>query len=122
VVRLVDVHGVLTLLPGQAREYSRPEFARDLYLLGQSGVVEAGSTRRWLRWAASSGTRQPGVLTTVAVTGQQQRYWNEASDGASGKASDGAVEERRMSTVSAADAASVIPAECGPVACRTKGR
>jgi len=54
----------------------------------------------------------------VAVTGQQQRYWNEAS----GKASDGAVEERRMSTVSAADAASVIPAECGPVACRTKGR
>jgi hypothetical protein len=28
-----------------------------------------------LRWHASSGTRSAGVLTTVARTGQQQRYW-----------------------------------------------
>jgi hypothetical protein len=78
VVRLVDVYAVLTLLPGQSREYSKPEFARDLYLLDQSGVTEAGSTERRLRWAASSGTRQAGVLTTVAVSGQQQRYWGIA--------------------------------------------
>ena len=37
VVRLVDVWAVLTLLPGQGREYSKQEFARDLYLLDQSG-------------------------------------------------------------------------------------
>lgn len=78
VVRLVDVYAVLTLLPGQSREYSKPEFARDLYLLDQSGVTEAGATGRRLRWAASSGTRQAGVLTTVAVSGQQQRYWGIA--------------------------------------------
>jgi len=74
VVRLVDIWSVLTLLPGQGKEYTRPEFARDLYLLDQSSerVTRAG---RALRWHASSGTRTAGVLTTVARTGQQQRYW-----------------------------------------------
>lgn len=74
VVRLVDVWGVLTLLPGQQRDYTRPEFARDLYLLDSSGVTTAKSGRV-LRWHASSGTRGAGTLTTVAQTGQQQRYW-----------------------------------------------
>ena len=74
VVRLVDVWGVLTLLPGQAKDYTRPEFARDLYLLDQSGVATTRAGRL-LRWHASSGTRGAGVLTTVARTGQQQRYW-----------------------------------------------
>ena len=74
VVRLTDIWTVLTLLPGQAREYTRPEFARDLYLLDQSGV-RATRDGRALRWHASSGTRTSGVLTTVARTGQQQRYW-----------------------------------------------
>ena len=74
VVRLVDVWGVLTLLPGQQREYSRPEFARDLYLLDSSGV-SAAKSGRVLRWHASSGTRASGSLATVAQTGQQQLYW-----------------------------------------------
>lgn len=74
VVRLVDVWGVLTLLPGQQRDYPRPEFARDLYLLDSSGVTMTKSGRG-LRWQASSGTRGQGTLTTVAQTGQQQLYW-----------------------------------------------
>lgn len=78
VVRLVDVYSVLTLLPGQAREYTKPEFTRDLYLLDQSGVTSGVSGGRVLRWAASTGTRQPGVLSTVARSGQQQRYWGVA--------------------------------------------
>jgi hypothetical protein len=78
VVRLWDIHAVLTLLPGQAREYTKPEFARDLYLLDQSGHTTIGSPARRLRWAASTGTRQAGVLTTVAKSGQQQRYWGIA--------------------------------------------
>lgn len=77
VVRLLDVYAALTLLPGQSREYTKAEFARDLYLLDQSGVAESGGGRR-LRWAASSGTRQSGVLTTVTRGGQQQRYWGIA--------------------------------------------
>jgi hypothetical protein len=78
VVRLWDVYGVLTLLPGQARDYTKPEFARDLYLLDQSGLITVGSPERRMRWAASTGTRQSGVLTTVARSGQQQRYWGIA--------------------------------------------
>ena len=76
-VRLVDLWSVLTLLPGQSRDYTRQEFARDLYLLDQSGET---STRQGacLRWAASTGTRGAGVLTTVARSGQQQRYWGVA--------------------------------------------
>lgn len=74
VLRLDAVWGVLTLLPGQARDYTRPEFARDLYLLDQSGVATT-KAGRMLRWHASSGTRGPGVLSTVARSGQQQRYW-----------------------------------------------
>jgi hypothetical protein len=45
-----------------------------LYLLDQSGVRQTMQGRA-LRWHASSGTRSAGVLTTVARTGQQQRYW-----------------------------------------------
>jgi len=74
VVRLVDVWGVLTLLPGQARDYTKAEFARDLYLLDSSGVATARSGRV-LGWHASSGTRGSGTLATVAKTGQQQLYW-----------------------------------------------
>ncbi|MBA3620251.1 MAG: hypothetical protein H0W56_11800 [Acidothermales bacterium] len=76
VVKLLDVYGVLTLLPGQARDYSRQEFARDLYLLDESGVRSVRGRR--LRLSASTGTRQAGVLTTVARSGQQQRYWGVA--------------------------------------------
>lgn len=75
VVRLVDVWSVLTLLPGQAREYTRQEFARDLYLLDQSGARSTQRSGRQLRWSASTGTKGAGVLITVARSGQQQRYW-----------------------------------------------
>ena len=74
VLRLVDVWGVLTLLPGQGRDYTRPEFARDLYMLDSSRAMVTKSGRT-LRWHASSGTRGSGTLTTVAQTGQQQLYW-----------------------------------------------
>ncbi len=76
VVKVVDVYAVLTLLPGQGREYSKQEFGRDLYLLDLSGAVESGG--RTLRWAASTGTKQAGVISTVARSGQQQRYWGIA--------------------------------------------
>ncbi len=76
VVKLDDVYKVLTLLPGQARDYSKQEFARDLYLLDLTGTTAHAD--RTLRWAASTGTKQAGVLTTVAKSGQRQRYWGIA--------------------------------------------
>lgn len=75
VVRLVDIWSVLTMLPGQRGQYSKQEFARDLYLLDQSGVTTTPRSPRTLRWAASTGTKGAGTLVTVSRTGQQQRYW-----------------------------------------------
>jgi hypothetical protein len=75
VARLVDVWAALTMLPGHGREYGKQEFARDLYLLDQSGITATARSPRQLRWSASTGTKGSGVLTTVARTGQQQRYW-----------------------------------------------
>ncbi len=77
VVKLLDVYAVLTLLPGQSRDYSKQEFARDLYLLDLS-TETATKGGRQLRWAASTGTKQAGVLITVARSGQRQRYWGIA--------------------------------------------
>lgn len=85
VVRLVDVHAVLTLLPGSARDYSRQEFARDLYLLDQSGLTTSDRSGARLRWSASTGTKGAGVLTTVSRVGQQQRYWGIAFTGGGGE-------------------------------------
>lgn len=77
VVRLDAIWGVLTLLPGSRADYGRPEFTRDLYRLDQSRTLRTNSGRQ-LRFAASTGTRGAGVLTTVAQGGHQQRYWGVA--------------------------------------------
>lgn len=71
--RLVDVHRVLTLLPGAARDYTRQELARDLYLLDQSGVVDVKDGRR-MSLPASAMTRSGPVLTTVTRAGQTKVY------------------------------------------------
>jgi len=78
VVRLIDIWTVLTVLPGQSREYTKQEFARDLYLLDQSGRTTTSRSSRRLRWSASTGTKGAGVLTTVTRGGQQRRYWGIA--------------------------------------------
>ncbi len=72
-VKLLDVYHVLTVLPGSAKEYSRQELARDLYLLDQSGVT---TTRdgRVLALPASALTRDAGVLRTVTRSGQDKVY------------------------------------------------
>lgn len=75
VVRVVDIWSVLTMLPGQRVQYSKQEFARDLYLLDQSGVTRTTRSPRELRWSASTGTKGSGVLVTVARSGQRQHYW-----------------------------------------------
>jgi hypothetical protein len=72
-VKLVDVHGVLTLMPGSAREYTRPEFVRDIYLLDQSGIVLTKRGRR-MSLPASALTRSAGVLRTVTRNGQAKDY------------------------------------------------
>jgi hypothetical protein len=71
--KLVDVHKVLTLLPGAARDYTRQEFARDIYLLDQAGIVTTKDGRHMTR-PASALTRGTGVITTVTRGGQTKVY------------------------------------------------
>lgn len=75
VVRLVDIWQVLTLLPGQQKEYTQQDFARDLYYLDASGVAATLQSSRQLRWCASSGIRGSGVLCVVGTDGRLRRYW-----------------------------------------------
>jgi len=76
--RLIDVYELLTLMPGAARDYSRQEFARDLYLLDRGGVT---TTRRGLRvsFPASTGARSAGsALRVVTEGGQEKVYYSIA--------------------------------------------
>ncbi len=80
--KLVDMYGVLTLMPGTAREYTKPEFARDIYLLDQSGIVTT-KRGRTMSLPASALTRGSGVLRTVTRSGQSKDYAGISFEGAS---------------------------------------
>jgi len=74
-VPLVAVYDLLTLMPGTAREYSRQEFARDVYLLDRSGVT---TTRRGyvVSFPASTGARSASTaLRVVTESGQEKVYY-----------------------------------------------
>ena len=75
VIPLLDIYRLLTLLPGQAKEYSRQEFARDVYLLDQSGVT---NTKKdfVIRLPASTGTRSTtGTIRVITREGQDKPYY-----------------------------------------------
>ena len=74
------MYRVLTVLPGSAREYSKQEFARDLYLLDQSEVTTTKDGRT-LHLPASALTRGSGLLTTVTRSGQEKVYAGISFDG-----------------------------------------
>lgn len=75
VIPLVEIYNLLTLLPGQSKEYTLQEFARDIYLLDKSGVT---TTRKGLTvsWPASSGTRSTGrTITVITREGREKKYY-----------------------------------------------
>jgi len=75
VVRLIDIHGALTLLPGSEREYTRHEFARDLYRLDEGGHLTTRQGRR-LEFSAATGAKsRTSVLTTLTRDGRVKEYW-----------------------------------------------
>lgn len=75
-VRLADIYELLTLGPG-AKDYTKPEFARDLYLLDRSGTETTRSGHR-VSLPAATGTKGSGVLTTVTVDGEMKLYYGLA--------------------------------------------
>jgi hypothetical protein len=77
-VPLVQIYELFTLRPGAAREYSRQEFARDVYLLDRSGVT---TTRRGsiVSFPASTGARAASTaLRVVNESGQEKVYYSIA--------------------------------------------
>jgi hypothetical protein len=78
VVKLVDVYDLLTLLPGASKEYSKQEFARDVYLLDRSGVIRTRK-RYAVSFPGSSGTRSTGgAIRMITERGEEQVYYGIA--------------------------------------------
>jgi len=78
VVKLLDIYRLLTLLPGQSKEYSLQEFARDIYLLDQSRVAR---TKKGLvvSFPASTGTKSAAnTITVITQDGQEKKYYGIA--------------------------------------------
>lgn len=73
VIPLVDVYELFTLLPGLSKEYTKQEFARDIYLLHRSevDVTKAGSKVSFPISRAVPGK----TLTVIDEGGEEQRYY-----------------------------------------------
>jgi hypothetical protein len=76
VVPLMDIYELFTLLPGQTREYSGQEFARDIYLLHRSDV-DTTRTGAKVSFPIGHGIQRK-TLTVIDETGEEKRYYGIA--------------------------------------------
>lgn len=75
-VRLVDVHRALTLLPAARAEYAQQDFARDVYLLDASGVSRTKDGSRARLSSGATASRRPSeLLTVVTREGVERTYY-----------------------------------------------
>jgi hypothetical protein len=82
VVRLNRVYSLWTGRPQAEREYSRLDFARDLYNLETSGVNQVRSRAR-VSFPASAGTRSTqGIISFVGPDGEPVLYYGIQFTGA----------------------------------------
>ena len=75
VVTLKDIYRLLTLLPGQSKEYSIHEFARDIYLLDQSRISR---TKKGfiVAFPAATGTKSnTGAISVITQSGDTKKYY-----------------------------------------------
>jgi len=73
-VSVGNVYAAFTIAPGSAKEYTKPEFGRDLYLLEQSGerVTRKGAR---VHFGRSTGTKTAGrAITVVGEDGRRVDY------------------------------------------------
>ena len=71
---LLDVYDLFTLLPGQANEYSKQDFVRDVYRLHVSGVNETKDGAHVEFHASTVTKNQSKRLTIVTETGEVRFY------------------------------------------------
>ena len=73
VVSLADVYAVFTSLPGTNKQYTKTDFARDIYLLDSSSVT---TTRAGARVSFTGSVRRSsGVFSFVDRNGNVIRYY-----------------------------------------------
>jgi hypothetical protein len=73
-VRVDHLYAALTIAPGSSKEYSKPEFGRDLYLLEQSGERLTRKGAR-IHFGRSTGTKSAsGMITVVGEDGRRVDY------------------------------------------------
>jgi hypothetical protein len=79
VIKLLDIYQLLTLLPGQSREYTTEEFARDIYLLDKSGVATTRSGAVLDLVSPSTAARAlRRSLKVITEEGQEKLYYGIA--------------------------------------------
>ncbi len=71
-IRLLEIYKLLTLLPGQAKEYPLQEFARDIYLLDRSGVTKT-KEGFVIRFSDRGFTRQ--TVRVITQEGREKNYY-----------------------------------------------
>lgn len=74
VVPLMEIYELLTMLPRQSFEYTRQEFARDLYFLDKSGVAKTKKGHH-LHFHASTGIKDPTKTLSVITQGGRLRTY-----------------------------------------------
>lgn len=76
VARLVDIYKNLTVLPSARKDYTQQEFARDIYLLDESGVTQTAVGRTMRLHPGATGSKHPGqLLRVVDRSGAQRTYF-----------------------------------------------
>lgn len=73
-VRVDRVYAALTIAPGSTKEYTKQEFARDLYLLEVSNIrtTKKGSL---VHFSRATGTKSPtGVVSVIGEDGRRVLY------------------------------------------------
>lgn len=75
VVPLIELYSLFTLLPGQARDYTKQEYVRDIYLLDQSGVTKTKG-EYYVSFPASTATKSSSkTIIIVTRQGQEKKYY-----------------------------------------------
>lgn len=76
VVKLTQIYQSLTLRPGSARDYDKSDFARDVFLVDQRGILQTRAGSR-ISFPASTATRggKGDLITFVAPSGEITTYY-----------------------------------------------
>lgn len=75
VIPLIELYELLTTKPGDARDYPKQEFARDIYLLDRSNETTTRDGSR-LEFHAGAGAKLPAakLLSVVTQQGTEKKY------------------------------------------------